>query len=225
MSLDTFELATKIADLVIDKSYWNNKLFLASSVIVTGLIAAVSAWCGSYLSTRAHNNALRADFEELLSQVKRQAQAVKKIEEDIAHDYWEKKESLKIKREKIEEAYGALDYEVLEVGNNLAKALVCMTLAVVKPTEKVRTIISLYFQNEMSAELETYVEARNNCIIFQTAILVENVKINDQQEAMRIHYLDKQQQLGQLMNKLGAASAEIEKALQNQMRKLLSVSL
>jgi len=219
MSSDNLDLATKIADLVIDKSYWSNEWFLGCSILFVGLIAAVSAWGGSYLSTRAHNKALRTDFEELLSQVKRQAQAVKKIEEDIAHDFWEKKESLKIKREKLEEAYQALGYEVSEIVNNLARALVAEELNGVSPVEKVRTIVSLYFYDEMSAVLAAYVDARNNCLIFQTSILKENVEINDQQESIRIH-LNKKSQVNHLTAKLGAAKAEIEKALQDQMKKL-----
>jgi hypothetical protein len=60
-------LAEEIATLVIDKSYWGDQWFLFFCLFLVGLVASISAWGGSYLSTRAQNSAIRKDFEKALA--------------------------------------------------------------------------------------------------------------------------------------------------------------
>lgn len=223
MNSNTIDLAEQIAKIVIDKSYWSNEWFLAFTILIIGLIAALCAWGGSYLSTRAQNTALKKDFNDLLEQVKVQTKAVKQIEEDIRHDYWYKKEILKIKIEKIEEAYDSLNREVLEIQENIAIAMSDLKRDVVPLSGKVNIIISLYFKDKMSNELEQYITARNACLSYQKIIFGENADINNQQEAISIN-LQRKDKIDQLMNKLGLAKSQIEIALQTEMKNLTSHS-
>lgn len=223
MDSNTIALAEQIASIVIDKSYWSNEWFLVFTIAIIGLIAALCAWGGSYLSTRAQNRALKEDFNDLLEQVKVQTKAVKQIEEDIRHDYWYKKEILKIKIEKIEEAYDSLNREVAEIQENIAIAMSDLKRDVVPLSGKVNIIISLYFKDKMSNELDQYITARNACLSYLKNIFGKNLDINNQQEAKSIN-LHREDDINRLMDKLGLAKSQIEIALQKEMENLTSHS-
>ena len=166
------------------------------------------AWGGSYFTTKAQNRALKEDFDNLLEQVKVQTKAVKQIEEDISHDYWYKKEILKIKLEKIEEAYDSLNREVSEIQKNIAIAMSDLKRDVIPLSEKVNIIISLYFKDTMSNELEQYIAARNACLSYQKNIFRSNLEINNQQEAMSQNF-NREDDVNQLMTNLGLAKSLI----------------
>ena len=219
MNSSTIALADQIANMVIDKSYWSNEWFLAFTILIIGLIAALCAWGGSYFTTKAQNRAMKEDFNDLLEQVKAQTNAVKRIEEDISHDYWYKKEILKIKLEKIEEAYDSLNREISEIQKNIAIAMSDLKRDVQPLSEKVNIIISLYFKDTMSNELEQYIVARNACLSYQKNILRSNLEINNQQGAMSEN-LSREDDATQLMKNLGLAKSQIESALQKEMRNL-----
>ena len=78
------EIANKIAELIISKSFWGDEWFAFFSLLLVGLIAAAFAWAGAYLSTRSQNSAMRADFKKALRNLEIQTNSVKKIEEGIA---------------------------------------------------------------------------------------------------------------------------------------------
>ena len=151
-------LAQEIATLIIDKSFWGNEWYLFFSILLVSLIAALCAWGGSYLATRAQNKAMRADFDKALDDIKTQTNAVKRIEEDISHNYQEKREILKIKRDKIEEIYLALSEEIDLLGSNLTIAATDAMRDVANPSNRVEMLLALYFKEELSRELEYYLE-------------------------------------------------------------------
>jgi hypothetical protein len=157
---DTQIIAEKIAALVIDKSFWGNEWFLLFTLLLVFVLAAISAWCGAYLIVRAQNKAMRIDFDKALEQIREQTEAVKKIEENIAFNFWEKRELYKIKRNKIEEIYEAATRELEEYSNNRSIAISDIGRDVVFPSNRVEMLISLYFKDEFKKELEFYREKR-----------------------------------------------------------------
>ena len=167
-------LAQDIATLIIDKSFWGNEWYMFFCILLVGLISALCAWSGSYLATRAQNKAMRADFDKALEDIKTQTDAVKRIEEDISHSYQEKREILKIKRDKIEEIYLALSEEVDLLGNNLSIAATDAMRDVANPSNRVEMLLSLYFKKELNRELEYYLEHRKALITRIRELCQEN---------------------------------------------------
>ena len=112
-------MAKEIAELIIDKSFWGNEWFALFSFLLVGLVSALFACAGAFFSTRSQNAAIRADFDKALINLEKQTTSVKKIEEGVAHDYIEKREWLKVRREKIEALYLALSSDVDLLTTNL----------------------------------------------------------------------------------------------------------
>jgi len=73
-----------------------------------------TGYISSYLATKGQLKATSENFEKALADLKIQTDSVKKIEENISHDFLEKRESSKIKREKIEEVYAAIMKEHMQ---------------------------------------------------------------------------------------------------------------
>jgi hypothetical protein len=94
--------------------FWECLLFIVLSFI--------GAFIGAYAKKKGDNLATKEDFEKVLSQVEQQVKAVKGIEERIIHEYIEKREMLKIQREKLEQIYEALSAEIELFARNLATA-------------------------------------------------------------------------------------------------------
>ena len=154
-------MAEEIATLIIDKSYWGDQWFLFFCLLMVGLVASVGAWGGSYLSTRAQNSAIRADFKKALANLEEQTNVVKRIEEDISHNYLETREITRIKREKIETLYLALANELKQNNHNLRVVAMDASEDVVDTPFTVEMLLSLYFKKELSKELEYYRAQRN----------------------------------------------------------------
>lgn len=174
--VQTLNMAEEIAKLIIDKSFWGNEWFIFFSLLLVGLVSALSAWGGSYLSTRAQNRAMRSDFNEALSDIKTQTETVKRIEEDISHNYQEKREILKIKRDKIEEIYLALSIETDALGSNLTIAAADEMRGVSLPSNKVGMLLGLYFRKELEKELDYYLEQRKILITRIRELCQENLQ-------------------------------------------------
>ncbi len=158
---NNMNMAEEIATLVIDKSYWGDQWFLFFCLLVVGLVASISAWGGSYLSARAQNSAIRADFKKALANLEEQTNVVRRIEEDISHNYLETREITRIKREKIEFLYLALANDVKQNTHNLKVAASNSSEDLVDTPRTVEMLLSLYFKNELSKELEDYRNQRN----------------------------------------------------------------
>jgi len=88
---DIQNIAEQIAAVIIDKSFWGNESFVLFTLLLVVILSAIFAWGGAYLAARAQNKAMRADFSRALAQLREQTEAVKKIEENIAYNYWEKR--------------------------------------------------------------------------------------------------------------------------------------
>lgn len=160
-SENNMSMAEEIATLIIDKSYWGDQWFLFFCLLMVGLVASISAWGGSYLSTRAQNSAIRADFKKALANLEEQTNVVKRIEEDISHSYLEAREITRIKREKIEALYLALANELKQNSHNLRVVAIDASEDVVDTPFTVEMLLSLYFKEELSKELEFYRDQRN----------------------------------------------------------------
>ena len=218
---DIQNMAEQIASLIIDKSFWGNEWFVLFSLLLVGIVSAVCAWGGAYLATRAQNKAMRADFIKALEQLKKQTEVVKKIEEDIAHNYWEKRELSKIMREKIEETYEATSRELEEYSKNHSIAISDIGRDVVFPSNHVEMLISLYFKDELKKELEYYREKKGRFATHIRQLCQKNMERNNTQLSMQenAQYFDEG---GQLFSEFNQAKINIELALEDQMKNLTS---
>jgi hypothetical protein len=160
----TISMANEIAELIINKSFWGNEWFVFFSLLLVGLIAAFSAWAGTYLSTRSQNAAIRADFEKALGNLKKQTKSIKSIEERIAHDFIEERERLKVKRSKVEELYMALSQDQETLGHNLTIATTDQSRDILMPSNKAEMLAYLYFKNELEREIEYFREQRGQLV-------------------------------------------------------------
>ncbi|WP_144777385.1 hypothetical protein [Marinobacter maritimus] len=154
-------MAEEIAKLVIDQSYWGDQWFLFFCLLVVALVAAISSWGGSYLSTRAQNSAMRADFQRALEDLEEQTKAVKRIEEEISHKYLEQREVFRIKREKVEYLYLELEREMGLLSHNFRVVAMDASEDVVTTSHNVEMMLSLYFKNELRKELDFYRDKKN----------------------------------------------------------------
>lgn len=179
-------MAEEIANLIVNKSFWGNEWFMFFSILLVGLVSAFCAWGGSYLSTRSQNRAMRKDFAAALLDIKTQTAAVKRIEEDISHNYQEKREILKIKRDKIEEIYLALSAEIEVLGSNLTIAATDAMRDVSLPSNKVEMLLALYFKEELKKELGYYLEHRKILITRIRTLCQENYQGNPKVNQKRI---------------------------------------
>ncbi|MDD4874247.1 MAG: hypothetical protein PHE15_04660 [Dehalococcoidales bacterium] len=216
---DTQILAEKIAALIIDKSFWGHEWFIVFTLLLVFLLAAISAWCGAYLVVRAQNKAMRADFDKALEQIREQTEAVKKIEENIAYNFWERRELYKIKRDKIEEIYKAVSEEIEDYSKNLCIAMSDIGRDIVFPSNRAEMLISLYFKDELIKQLEYYREKRGDLSSFIRQICEINMERSNTQ--LSIIENDKRADEGkQLFSKFNQAKINIELALEEHMKKL-----
>jgi len=156
----SIEMASEIAELMIDKSFWGNEWFALFSLLLVSLVAAGSAWAGTYLSTRSQNAAIRADFEKALKNLEIQTNSVKRIEEGVAHEFIEKRELDKVRRAKIEELYLALTTDLEQLSHNLKVATTDAGRDMIFPSNKAEMLAFLYFKEELAKEIEYFQEQR-----------------------------------------------------------------
>ncbi len=172
---EIMKLAEEIAAAVIDKSYWGDQWFLFFCLLIVGLVSSVSAWGGAYLSTRAQNSAIRADFRKALANLEEQTRSVKRIEEDISHNYLETREIARIRREKIELLYLALAKELKQYNHNLRVVASDASEDVVEISFDAEMLASLYFKQELVKEIEYYRKQRNALITRIRELSQENM--------------------------------------------------
>src|SRR3990172_9584064 len=178
---DIQNIAEQIASHIIDKTFWGNEWFFLFTLLLVVIVFAILTWVGAYLISRAQNEAMMADFERALSQLREQTEAVKKIEENIAYNYWEKRETFKIMRGKIEEIYEAASEELEDYSKNLSIAMSDIGRDVVFPSNRVEMLISLYFKDELLKELEYYREKRGKLSSFIRQICENNAERSNTQ--------------------------------------------
>ncbi len=216
---DIHNIAEQIAALIIDKVFWGNEWFLLFTLLLVVIVFVIFAWGGAYLIARAQNKAMRADFSRALAQLREQTEAVKKIEENIAYNYWEKRELFKIMREKIEEIYEVASKELEEYSENLSITMSDIGRDVVFPSNRVEMLISLYFKDELKNELECYREKRGRLATLIRKLCQKNMERSNTQLSMRenTQHFDEGKQL---LSEFNQVKINIELALEDQIKKL-----
>jgi len=145
----------------------------------------IGAFIGAYAKRKGENLATKEDFKKVLDQIEQQAKAVKGIEERIAHEYIEKREISKIQREKLEQIYEALSAELELFGRNLATVVSDIRRDIDFPSNKVEMLITLYFKEDFSTQLDYYQQKRKLLISHIRKLCEENMNRNNQQQSMQ----------------------------------------
>lgn len=211
---EIFEIANQTAGLIINKSFWGNEWFLLFSLLLMALLAGLVAWGGAYLSTRAQNKALRVDFEKALVNLEKQTNAIKQIEERIAHDFIQKRELNSIKRSKIEEIYLALQDDLELLVGNLSETTLDSGKGLNFPKNRVEMLTSLYFKEELEKEIIFFRDQRN-ALLKQIHILAkQNLDKSSFPNEERIKLN------APYVRNLNQAKNNIELALEDMMKKL-----
>jgi hypothetical protein len=91
--------AEVVARLPFGDSYW---LFLLVMVLVSALVGAFAALGASYFRTRGQNLATKHDFNDLLKQQEKTAEAVETIKSEISQRDWAQREWTNLRRIKLE---------------------------------------------------------------------------------------------------------------------------
>lgn len=216
--IESMKLAEEIAAAVIDKSYWGDQWFLLFCLLIVGLIASISAWGGAYLSTRAQNSAMRADFQKALANLEDQTKSVKRIEEDISHNYLEAREVARIRREKIELLYLALDSELKQYIHNFRVVASDASEDVVAISFTAEMLASLYFKQELKDEIKYYREQRNALSTRIRALSEENMLQPGKGSVNRL------EQNQTFITNYNQAKINIELKLEKMMKELISCS-
>ncbi|MEE8058517.1 MAG: hypothetical protein V3T17_11875 [Pseudomonadales bacterium] len=153
-------MANEIAELIINKTFWGNEWFALFSLLLVGLVAAGSAWAGTYLSTRSQNAAIRADFKNALRNLEIQTNSVKHIEESVAHEFIEKRELHKVRRTKMEELYLALATDLDHLAHNLNVATTDAGRDMIFLSNRAEMLAFLYFKEEFKKEIDYFQKQR-----------------------------------------------------------------
>jgi hypothetical protein len=72
------------------------------TILAAALAAGLAAWFGSFLKTKGQNFATKQDFQELLKQQEKTAQAVETIKSEIGQRDWARREWTNLRRVKLE---------------------------------------------------------------------------------------------------------------------------
>jgi hypothetical protein len=214
----SLEMANKIAELIISKSFWGNEWFIFFSLLLVGLVAAACAWAGTYLSTRSQNAAMRADFKKALKNLEKQTNSIKNIEEGIAHDFIEKRELLKIKRTKIEELYLALSEDVDQLSHNMGVATSDMNKDIIMPSNKAEMLARLYFKDELEKEIDYFRQQRGALTTRIRELSEKNL------DGQVINVKERVKQNLVYFSNYNQAKINIELALESEMKNLTSRS-
>jgi hypothetical protein len=183
------------------------------------VLPSVASFIGEYAKRKGENFATKEDFEKVLVQIEQQAKAVKGIEERIVHEYIEKREISKIQREKLEETYEALSAELELFSKNLATAATDAHRDVEFPSNKVEMLITLYFNDDLSSQLDYYKEKRKLVISNIRKLCENNMHRNNQQQSMQEN-LSQFNISNQLIMEYNQAKINIEVGLREKMRDL-----
>jgi hypothetical protein len=207
-------ISNKIAEMIIDKSFWGNEWFFIFSLLLISLISAACAWGGSYLSSRAQNAAIRADFEKALQNLEKQTNAVKTIEENITHGFIEKRELLKVMRSKIEELYLALQSDLELLSNNILITSNDTRQDLSQPDNKVEMLACLYFKDVLEKEIEFFRIQRKS--------LISRIKTLAEENLMQQVLPSKERVISNpdFLKNYNQAKINIELALEGMMKKL-----
>jgi len=101
-------LAEKIADLIINKSFWGNEWFIFFTLLIFVVIAATIAWAGAYFSTKGQNKAIRSDFNEAIKNIEKSTKIVEDIKNQFSEKFWVNQQIWETKRASYDELINSL---------------------------------------------------------------------------------------------------------------------
>lgn len=132
---------------------WYTYVVLLALLIISG---AVSAYGGNYLRKRAETYATKADFDELLDQLRATTEAAESVRSAIAKAEWAEREWQTLRRLKLEELLTAMNAAThhLDTEQNARFFNEGMPTDA-SPIWKVEALSSLYFP-ELSAETSAF---------------------------------------------------------------------
>ena len=158
--MDQSTVATIAREIVENQFLFNWKYYLVL-VVVMFLVVAATNFFSAYFKGRGSSFATKADFDELLNQLRKTTETTESIKRTISHEDWSIREFKTIRRAKLEELMVAL-YEAhhwleKERGSSLFAENGNETP---DPMYRVNIIAGLYFP-ELKAEI----------LVFQSAFL------------------------------------------------------
>lgn len=98
------EIAVLIAKEQIHEN-WPTYLFM---ILLASIACYVGAYLGGYAKRKGENFATKADFSELLSQLKITTQTTEEVKQKLSHEDWATREFKTLKRLKLEELIQAV---------------------------------------------------------------------------------------------------------------------
>jgi hypothetical protein len=142
-----------IAKQIVDNELLLNWKFYLALLAVTFLASGVSSFVFCYFKARGQNLATKADFEELLNQLRRTTEAAESIKQSLSHQDWVIREFKTLRRTKLEELLNAVFEAHHWLDQRRDEALFSGTAVTnADPFNRVQVIGGLYFP-ELSQEL------------------------------------------------------------------------
>lgn len=213
------EIAEKIAREQF-LAQWPIYLLMLSMVFVVGTVAA---YIGSYAKRRGENFATKADFADLIFQLKETTAAAEVVKTKISHADWSTREMKTLRRLKLEElllsVYELKAWQDVEMGVRIYNS---GKETMPSPLPKVELLTSLYF-SEIESLIHEFTQLHSQLIILTLETHEELLKTANNDIAQR----DKRNQFGQnwmlcYQKQLKAISA-IEKQCRVLMAELVGV--
>jgi len=93
----------EIAQKIVREQFLQNWHFYAIFILFSLLVAVASAYLTSYMRERGKNFASKADFDNLISQLKVTTKTAEEVRTSISHADWTAKELKTLRRIKLEE--------------------------------------------------------------------------------------------------------------------------
>jgi hypothetical protein len=155
-------LIREIAERIVNEQLLLNWRFYLALLGVAIISSAVVAYAGAYLRKRGEAYATKADFAELLKQLKATTTAAEEAKTLISHADWSSREWKTIRRVKLEEILSsvyALENWVIQKLTHLMDNKLVISSLYEAPLSQLRQLCALYFP-----ELQPEVQAISICI-------------------------------------------------------------
>lgn len=144
----------EIAKAIVKEQFFLNWQFYVILLFFTIIGFSIGAFLDSYFKNRGKNYATKADFDELLKQLRTTTSVAEEIKSSISHSDWILKEWKTLRRLKLEELLSVIQEFNNEISREFRETLGGSGDTIYNSqnlTTKIRTIISLYFP-ELSDE-------------------------------------------------------------------------
>lgn len=102
------DLIREISQQIVQEQLLHNGIFYLVLLALLFLSSVTTAFVGSYIQKRGETYATKADFEQLISQLRATTTAAEEVRTEIAHSDWTNKEWKTLRRVKLEELLGAV---------------------------------------------------------------------------------------------------------------------